>query len=41
VPVRTEVQPFPLTEANTALTRLRTGQIRGAAVLIPRPEGRA
>jgi propanol-preferring alcohol dehydrogenase len=33
VPVRTEVEVFPLQEANTALTRLRTGQIRGAAVL--------
>jgi propanol-preferring alcohol dehydrogenase len=35
VPVRTEVQLFPLTEANEALSRLRTGRIRGAAVLIP------
>ncbi len=35
VPVRTEVQPFPLTEANDALHRLRTGQIHGAAVLVP------
>jgi len=34
IPVRTEVQLFPLTEANEALTRLRSGQIRGAAVLI-------
>ncbi len=34
VPVRTEVEPFPLVQANEALTRLRNGQIRGAAVLI-------
>ena len=34
VPVRTEVQPFPLMEANEALTRLRNGLIRGAAVLV-------
>jgi propanol-preferring alcohol dehydrogenase len=33
VPVRTEVQRFPLSAANEALTRLRSGQIRGAAVL--------
>ena len=37
VPVRTEVQPFPLTDANEALTRLRSGQIRGAAVLLTEP----
>jgi propanol-preferring alcohol dehydrogenase len=35
VPVRTEVQPFPLQEANEALTCLRDGRIQGAAVLIP------
>jgi propanol-preferring alcohol dehydrogenase len=34
VPVRTEVTTFPLTEANEALTRLRGGRIRGAAVLV-------
>jgi propanol-preferring alcohol dehydrogenase len=33
VPVRTEVETFPLADANEALTRLRTGRIRGAAVL--------
>jgi propanol-preferring alcohol dehydrogenase len=33
VPVRTEVETFPLEEANEALERLRTGRIRGAAVL--------
>jgi propanol-preferring alcohol dehydrogenase len=35
VPVRTSVEIFPLTEANDALERLRTGRIRGAAVLVP------
>ena len=33
VPVRTEVQTFPLEEANEALNRLRSGKIQGAAVL--------
>ncbi len=33
VPVRTEVEVFPLAQANEALTRLREGRIRGAAVL--------
>jgi len=36
VPVQTTVQTFPLSEANEALSRLRSGQIRGAAVLVPR-----
>lgn len=35
VPVRTKVTPMPLKEANTALNRLRTGQVTGALVLIP------
>jgi propanol-preferring alcohol dehydrogenase len=35
VPVRTTVQTFPLAQANEALSRLRSGQIRGAAVLVP------
>lgn len=35
VPVRTQVQTFPLRQANEALERLRTGQIQGAAVLVP------
>jgi propanol-preferring alcohol dehydrogenase len=35
VPVRTTVQTFPLAEANEALTRLRTGKLQGAAVLVP------
>ena len=33
VPVRTEVEAFPLERANEALARLRRGEIRGAAVL--------
>lgn len=33
VPVRTEVEVFPLEEANEALRRLRAGDVRGAAVL--------
>ena len=33
VPVRTEVETFPLTETNEALDRLRAGDVRGAAVL--------
>jgi propanol-preferring alcohol dehydrogenase len=33
VPVRTEVEPFALEQANDALARLRAGRIRGAAVL--------
>jgi len=34
VPVRTEVESFPLKEANQALDRLRAGEVRGAAVLL-------
>jgi len=34
VPVRTEIETFSLAEANEALTRLRAGSIRGAAVLV-------
>jgi alcohol dehydrogenase, propanol-preferring len=34
VPVRTEVVPFPLEEANQALDALRGGHVRGAAVLV-------
>ncbi len=33
VPVRTEIETFPLEQANEALGRLRDGQLRGAAVL--------
>jgi len=35
VPVKTSVQPFPLSEANKALEQSRAGKIEGAAVLIP------
>ena len=34
IPVRTEVETFPLEEANEALARLRAGDVRGAAVLV-------
>ncbi len=34
VPVRTEIETFPLSEANLALSRLREGKIHGAAVLV-------
>jgi alcohol dehydrogenase, propanol-preferring len=33
VPVRTDVEAFPLEQANEALERLRAGRIRGSAVL--------
>jgi len=35
VPVRTEVELFPLERANEALDALRKGRIRGAGVLVP------
>jgi len=35
VPVRTTTVPFPLSDANEALARLREGRIEGAAVLVP------
>jgi alcohol dehydrogenase, propanol-preferring len=35
VPVRTEVETFPLEQAGLALARLRGGDLRGAAVLVP------
>jgi propanol-preferring alcohol dehydrogenase len=34
IPVRTEVEAFPLSRANEALDRLRGGRVRGAAVLV-------
>jgi len=37
VPVRTQVETFPLEEANDALNRLRIGKLQGAAVLIMKP----
>jgi alcohol dehydrogenase, propanol-preferring len=33
VPIETEIEVFPLEEANVALDRLRGGRIRGSAVL--------
>jgi len=38
VPVRTSVEPYPLASANEALDALRTGRVRGAAVLDLRGE---
>ena len=35
VPVRTTVRPYPLADANRALTDLREGRVTGAAVLLP------
>ena len=35
VPVRPEVETLPLSEANEALARLRSGRIRGSLVLVP------
>jgi propanol-preferring alcohol dehydrogenase len=35
VPVRTEIELFPLGQANEALRRLAAGELRGAAVLVP------
>jgi propanol-preferring alcohol dehydrogenase len=37
VPVRTHIETFPLVAADEALTRMRAGRIRGAAVLVPWP----
>ena len=38
VPIRTETQTFPLEQANEALDALRSGKLRGAAVLVPRQD---
>jgi len=35
VPVHTEVEAFPLERANEALSKLRSGDVRGALVLVP------
>ena len=35
IPVRTQVQPYGLAEANQALDDLRHGRLQGAAVLVP------
>ncbi len=34
IPVRTEIERFPLEQANEALDRLRSGRVEGAAVLV-------
>jgi alcohol dehydrogenase, propanol-preferring len=34
IPVKTEIEEFPLAEANEALDRLRAGNLQGAAVLV-------
>jgi alcohol dehydrogenase, propanol-preferring len=34
IPIRTEIEEFPLAKANEALDRLRAGNLRGAAVLV-------
>jgi propanol-preferring alcohol dehydrogenase len=34
ISIHTEVQPYPLEQANEALAQLRGGQVRGAAVLV-------
>jgi propanol-preferring alcohol dehydrogenase len=38
IPVRTEVQTFPLERANEALEKLRSGQVNGAAVLLTKSD---
>jgi propanol-preferring alcohol dehydrogenase len=35
VPVRTEVEPFPLERANESLAKLRRGDVRGALAVVP------
>jgi len=35
VPVRTQIETFPLEQANEALAKLRAGDVRGTAVLVP------
>lgn len=39
IPIRPETVSFPLSQANTALARLRQGQLTGAAVLVPEGAG--
>lgn len=40
IPVRAHTTRFSLKDANAALTAVRTGQLDGAAVLVPEPTGR-
>jgi propanol-preferring alcohol dehydrogenase len=35
IPIRTDVDPYPLAQADRALAALRAGQVNGAAVLLP------
>jgi len=35
VPVRTEIERVALEDANEALLRMKSGDLRGAAVLVP------
>ena len=35
IPLRISVEKFPLEQANTALARLRAGELNGASVLLP------
>ena len=35
IPIATEVVPFALADANIVLDRLRSGELTGAAVLVP------
>jgi propanol-preferring alcohol dehydrogenase len=35
VPVRTEVEVYPLAEVNKALARLRSGEVSGSVVIDP------
>ena len=35
IPIKVKTESFPLSCANTALTRLREGKLTGAAVLVP------
>ena len=37
VPVKTAITTFALADANTALQRLRDGELNGAAVIVPTP----
>ena len=34
IPIRTEIEEFPLAKANEALDCLRSGKLQGAAVLV-------
>jgi len=41
VPIRTEIEPYDLADANAALANLRSGTVRGAAVLVMKDAGAA